>query len=141
MNLFGLIDFYNGLEKIKEVGGCIEASSLTLSDGTTFSNPVITRVDYAGHRIYSLGFMDDAGVVRVVNVDQISVVLSPEHKKIADLNNHAYQTWAREQKRARIRRLLEISEGAKLTSYEKELRTLLDDIGLQSVEEFAGGEL
>lgn len=137
MNLFGWIDFYNGLEKTKEIGGCIEAASITLANGTSYANAVITRVDYTGNRFYSLGFMDEQGTVRVVNVDQVSVIVSPEHKKIRDVNNQAYQKWAREQKRARALRLLEISRGAARCSYEKELQILLDDIGVQSAEELS----
>lgn len=135
MNLFGLIDFYNGLEKTKEIGGCIESASITLADGSDYPNAVITRIDYSGNRFYSLGFMDEKGVVRVVNVDQLSLVLSPEHKKIADVNNLTYQKWAREQKRQRVMRLLEISQGAKPSSYQQELQVLLDDIGVASLEE------
>lgn len=135
MNLFGWIDFYNGLEKTKEIGGCIEASLITLANGASFANAVITRVDYAGNRFYSLGFMDELGTVRVVNVDQVGVVEAPEYKKICDVNNLAYQKWAREQKRLRALRLLEISKGASRSSYEKELRTLMNDIGVATVEE------
>ncbi|MFC4769316.1 hypothetical protein [Effusibacillus consociatus] len=135
MNLFGWIDFYSGLEKTKEIGGCIEASSITLANGDTYTNAVITRVDYTGNRFYTVGFMDEQGTVRVVNVDQVSVVENPEYKKVREANNLAYQKWAREQKRLRAVRLLEISKGASRSSYEKELNTLMDDIGVKSVEE------
>lgn len=133
MNLFGLIDFYNGLEKSKEIGGCIEADAIKLSDGTEYKNAVITRVDYSGNRFYTLGFMDENGIVRVVHVDQLSQTLNPAHKKIAEVQNQAYRQWAREQKRARAMRLLEISEGAAPSSYHKELQVLLDDLGVDSV--------
>ena len=139
MNLFGLIDFYNGLEKTKEIGGCIEADAIKLADGTEYKHAVITRVDYSGNRFYSLGFMDENGVVRVVHVDQLSQTLNPAHKKIANVQNKAYQQWAREQKRERVIRLLEISEGASPASYRKELQVLLDDIGVDSVEALKEG--
>ncbi|ASS74031.1 hypothetical protein CIG75_02895 [Tumebacillus algifaecis] len=131
MNLFGLIDFYNGLEKCKEIGGCIETESITLADGSQFDNAVIVRVDYTGHRFYSLGFMDEQGAVRVVNVDQLTLVLRPVHKRVADVNNKAYQAWAFAQKSARAKRLLEFSQGAAASSYQKELQTLLNDLGME----------
>jgi hypothetical protein len=137
MNLFGLIDFYNGLEKTKEIGGCIEAASIRLADGTEYQNAVITRVDYSGNRFYSIGFMDESGIVRVVHVDLLSLVLSPEHKKIADVKNRAYQKWSREQTLQRVTRLLKISKGAAPASYQKELQVLLDDLGVSSVDELA----
>jgi hypothetical protein len=135
MKLFGWIDFYNGLEKTKEIGGCIEAASIILVNGATYANPVITHVDYIGNRFYSLGFMDEKGTVRVVNVDHVSIIEDPKHKKIRDVKNLAYQKWAREQKRIRALRLLEISKGASRSSYEKELQTLMEDIGIETIED------
>ncbi|GAX89932.1 hypothetical protein [Effusibacillus lacus] len=135
MNLFGWMDLYTGLEKTKEIGGCIEAASIELANGEKFRNAVIMRVEYTGNRFYSLGFMDEQGTVRVAHVDQVSVLVNPEHKTIGNVQNLVYQQWAREQKRTRALRLLEISQGAARSSYEKELRCLLEDIGVNSVQE------
>ncbi|MFC4768023.1 hypothetical protein [Effusibacillus consociatus] len=137
MQLFGWIDFYYGLGKTKEIGGCIEAASIVLTNGISYRNCVITRVDYIGNRIYSFGFMDEDGTVRVANVDQVSLVVNPEHKKIRDANNLFYKKWPCEQKQSRLLRLLEISKEASRSSLEKQVDSILDDLGIDQLQNFS----
>lgn len=134
MNLFGYVDIYHGLQKTKEIGGCVETAFIQLVDGTECTNAVITQVDYTGNRLYAIGFMDETGMVRVVNIDHIRLIQNPQHKKIKECLNAAYREWATELKSVRAKRLIEISKGALPSSYEKELNTIMDDIGIESQE-------
>lgn len=83
----GLTDIHTLLANERKVGGAIEAKSIRLRTGEEYELPVITSIDFAGTLFYSIGFVTKEGQSMIVNVNDISMIAEPQHKRICELQN------------------------------------------------------
>lgn len=130
----GLRDIYTVLANERRIGGAIEAQSIRLSTGEVFNNPVITHIDFSGFTFYTMGFVTDQGLRMIVNVNEISKIFSPEHKRIKDLQNSCYKKIKVEEKLRFLKRLCEVNEGCHTKTSLDEIKAVVNDIGLESLE-------
>lgn len=125
----GLRDMNAILTNERKIGGVIEASCIRLRSGEEYAHACIVNVDQLGANYYSIGFVTDKGEKMIVNVSEISVISSPEHKKILNLNNQIYKDTIRKEKFKYLARLFRIHQGNYTVHFYKEVKMILDDIG------------
>ncbi|WP_243290898.1 hypothetical protein [Bacillus sp. FJAT-47783] len=125
----GLRDMNAILTNERKIGGVIEASSIRLRSGEEYSNACIVNVDQLGSNYYSIGFVTEKGEKMIVNVNEISMISSPEHKKIANLNNQYYKETIRKEKFKYLARLFRVYQGNYTIHFYQEVKMILDDIG------------
>ncbi|SEN73042.1 hypothetical protein [Lihuaxuella thermophila] len=130
----GLTDIYTILANERRVGGAIEAESIRLSSGEVFKNPVITSIDYTGSVFYTIGFVSDSGLKMIVNVREISSIVSPVHKRIHELRNSYYKSIKVKEKLKYLKRLCEVNEGCCTEPFVQEVQAIVNDIGLESAK-------
>jgi hypothetical protein len=125
----GLRDIHAILSNQRKLGGVIETSFLRLRSGEEYPYACITHVDHLGSNYYSIGFVTNEGKKIIVNVNEVSVISSPEHKKIAELKNVVYKNLMIKEKFKYLKRLFDVHQGSYTIHFLKEVRMILDDIG------------
>jgi hypothetical protein len=130
----GFIDIYTILSNERRVGGAIEAESIQLRSGEVFKHPVVTNIDFTGSAFYTIGFISDTGLKMIVNVNEISSIVSPMHKRIKELKNSYYKNIKVNEKLRYLKRLCEVNEGCYTEPFAQEVKAIINDIGLESVD-------
>ncbi len=130
----GFTDMHTLLTNERKIGGAIEANRIRLNTGEEFTYPVITNVDFSGSTFYSLGFITDKGEKYIVNVKEISMMASCRHCPVRDLKNSYYKEQKTQQRLEYLKRLCEVNEGACNPIFEEEVRTIINDIGEEVIE-------
>lgn len=130
----GLTDIFTVLANERRIGGVIEAESIRLSSGEVFKYPVITHIDFTGFTFYTMGFVTDTGLRMIVNVNEISRIVSPVHKRIKELQNSYYKKIKVDEKLKYLKRLCEVNEGCYTKPFVEEVKAIVNDIGWESVE-------
>jgi hypothetical protein len=129
----GFTDIYTILSNERRVGGAIEAESIRLRSGEVFNHPVVTHIDYTGSTFYTIGFVSDKGLKMIVNVTEISAMVSPAHKRIKELKNSHYKNIKVNEKLRYLKRLCELNEGCRTEPFVQEVKAIVNDIGWESV--------
>lgn len=130
----GLTDIHTLLANERKVGGAIEAKSIRLRTGEEYELPVITSIDFAGTLFYSIGFVTKEGQSMIVNVNDISMIAEPQHKRICELQNDTVKQQKMRKKLHYLKRLCELNEGSCLEPFVEEVQLIVNDIGLDVVE-------
>ncbi|WP_124728080.1 hypothetical protein [Staphylospora marina] len=137
----GLIDIHTILSHERKLGGAVEADFIRLNSGEMFQSPVITRIDVTGGNVYTVSFVDESGRKFIVHVNEIAVIGSPGHKRIHELNNRYGKQMLTARKLAYLKRLCEVNAGSSDPFFVKEVIVILDDIGMDAVNEVLHPEL
>jgi hypothetical protein len=130
----GLTDIHTIMVNERKIGGAIEAESIRLRSGEQFDCPVITNIDCSGSSYYSLGFLTAEGKKIIVNVNDISLIVEPVHKKIAELKNRFYKEFKTREKIKYLKRLCEVNQGSNNLPFVKEAKMIIEDIGMDSAK-------
>jgi hypothetical protein len=130
----GFHDFHTILANERKIGGVIEAEQIQLRSGETFSFPVFTNIDYTGSTFYSLGFISFDGVRMIVNVNDISSIKAPMHKKVSEIYNPNYREMKISEKVNYLRRLYKADQGAFTRPFVQEATLIIEDIGIENVK-------
>lgn len=125
----GLRDMNAILTNHRKIGGGIETSFIRLRSGEEYPHACIVHIDHLGSSYYSIGFVTNLGETVIVNVNEISIISSPEHKKILELKNSAYKDAITKEKLKYLTRLFEIHQGSYTVHFLKEVKMIMDDIG------------
>jgi hypothetical protein len=125
----GLRDINAILTNQRKLGGVIEASFLRLRSGEEYPYACIVHLDTLGSNYYSIGFVTNKGERIIVNVNDVSMISSPEHKKIAELKNQVYKNLIIKEKFKYLKRLFDIHQGSYTIHFLKEVKMIIDDIG------------
>ncbi len=128
----GLKDIHKILTNERKIGGVIEVKTLRLRTGEVYENAVITHVDLLGSSIYSIGFITEDQQNIIINIQELSLLKDPKHKKIVDLTNQAYKQMKTKQKIKYLKRLFEINENSLNPFFLEEAKLIIDDIGLHT---------
>ncbi|WP_209122739.1 hypothetical protein [Alkalihalobacillus sp. BA299] len=130
----GFHDFYTILSNERKIGGVIEAENIKLRTGEVFDYPVFTNIDYSGSVFYSVGFITDKGIRMIVHVNDISMITSPLHKKVAMVNNEYYKRLKMKEKLKYLKRLYKADQGAFTKPFLEEAKLIVEDIGVKPLE-------
>ncbi|HWO98191.1 MAG TPA: hypothetical protein VNM45_18035 [Bacillus sp. (in: firmicutes)] len=125
----GLRDMNAILTNHRKIGGVIETSFIRLRSGEEYPHACIIHIDLLGSSYYSIGFVTSKGEKIIVNVTEISVISSPEHKRVLELKNSAYKDTITKEKLKYLTRLFEIHQGSYTVHFLKEVKMIMDDIG------------
>ncbi|MFC3883846.1 hypothetical protein ACFOU2_10160 [Bacillus songklensis] len=125
----GLRDINAVLTNHRKIGGVIETSFIRLRSGEKYEHACIVHIDHLGSSYYSIGFVTTKGEKVIVNVNEISVISSPEHKKVLELKNSTYKDTITKEKLKYLTRLFEIHQGSYTIHFLKEVKMIIDDIG------------
>jgi hypothetical protein len=131
----GLRDINAILTNQRKLGGAIEASFLRLRSGEEYPNVCIVHLDHLGSNYYSIGFVTNEGKKMIVNVNEVSVISSPEHKKIAELKNEVYKDFMIKEKFKYLKRLFDIHQDSYTIHFLKEVKMIIDDIGFDIADQ------
>ncbi|GAB7388872.1 hypothetical protein BSNK01_27100 [Bacillaceae bacterium] len=130
----GLTDMHTILANERKVGGAIEAEKIRLRSGEEYAYPVITHIDASDTAFYSLGFISEDGKRMIVNVNDVSVIVQPCHKRICELKNGFCRELKTQEKVKYLRRLCEVNDGACTAPFVEEVRFIVNDIGLEAAK-------
>jgi hypothetical protein len=131
----GLRDINAILTNQRKLGGVIEASFLRLRSGEEYPNACIIHLDHLGSNYYSIGFVTNEGKKMIVNINEVSVISSPEHKKIAELKNEVYKNLMIKEKFKYLKRLFDIHQDSYTIHFLKEVKMIIDDIGFDIADQ------
>ena len=131
----GLKDIHKLLINERKIGGVIEVNTLRLRTGEVYKHAVITHIDLLGSSIYSIGFITDDHQNIIININELSLLQEPKHKKIYELNNQAYKTTKTKEKIKYLKRLFEINKDSLNSIFLEEARMIIEDIGLPAVKQ------
>lgn len=70
----------------------------------------------------------------IVNVNDISMIAEPQHKRICELQNDTVKQQKMRKKLHYLKRLCELNEGSCLEPFVEEVQLIVNDIGLDVVE-------
>jgi hypothetical protein len=130
----GLKDIHKLLINERKIGGIIEVNTLRLRTGEVYEHAVITHIDLLGSSIYSIGFMTEDHENIIININELSLLQEPKHKKIVELNNQAYKTTKTKEKTKYLKRLFEVNTDSLNPIFLEEARMIIEDIGLSAVK-------
>jgi hypothetical protein len=130
----GLKDIHKLLINERKIGGIIEVNTLRLRTGEVYEHAVITHIDILGSSIYSIGFMTEDHENIIININELSLLQEPKHKKIVELNNQAYKTTKTKEKTKYLKRLFEVNTDSLNPIFLEEARMIIEDIGLSAVK-------
>jgi hypothetical protein len=131
----GFNDIFTIIANERKVGGAIEAEKIRLRSGEEFQSPVITNIDYSGSIFYSISFVSDDGSRMIINVNDISMIAEPVHKKLHEINNRIYREHKTEEKIRYLGRLCEVNEGSCTPIFLEEAKEIVEDIGYDAASE------
>lgn len=132
--LHGLKDIHTVISNYRKIGGAVEASSICLSSGEVYHNPVFTNIDISKGQYVSLCFIDENGTNIMVHVDQIAMIKELQHKLICQLkNNHVKQVLLRDTLQY-LQKLCEVNDGFVTHTFKKEALKLIRDISVRELE-------
>lgn len=125
----GLRDINAILSNQRKLGGVVETAFLRLRSGEEYPNACIVHLDHLGANYYSLGFVTNEGETMIVNVNEISVISSPEHKRMRELKNSAYKDVILKKTFKYLKRLFDVHQGSYTIHFLREVNMIVDDIG------------
>ena len=130
----GLKDIHKLLTNERKIGGVVEAHSLRLRTGEVYPNAVITHIDLLGSSIYSIGFISEDHENIIININELSLLQEPKHKKIYQLENQAYKITKTTEKLQYLKRLFQVNENSLNPIFLEEARLIIEDIGLPAAK-------
>jgi hypothetical protein len=71
----------------------------------------------------------------IVHVNDISMITSPLHKKVAMMNNEYYKSLKMKEKILYLKRLYKADQGAFTKPFLEEAKLIIEDIGITSIED------
>lgn len=131
----GFIDIHSILVNERKLGGVIEANGITLRTGEEYNHPVITNIDFFGGMFYTMGFVADDGKHIIVNVNDISKIVEPTHKKIHEIQNKLYRAEKLKEKNVYLKKLCDLNKDVYIKPFIDEASLLVGDIGMENVNQ------
>ncbi|WP_102345502.1 hypothetical protein [Bacillus sp. Marseille-P3661] len=131
----GFNDIYSIIVNERKIGGLIEANKINLRTGEEFTNAIITNIDYSGSIFYTLTFVADNGERIIVNVNDISKIEAPFHKRVHQIKNKLFKEQKIKEKNSYLKRLCELNKGAFVKTFLDEVLLLVEDIGTYNISE------
>jgi hypothetical protein len=132
--LHGLKDIHTVIANHRKLGGVAEASTIQLSSGEVYNNPVFTNIDISKGQYISLCFIDENGTNIMMHVDQIAVIKGLQHKLICQLNNTYVKQVLLQDTLQYLQKLCEINDGFITHSFQKEALKLVRDISVTELK-------
>ncbi|KAA9018328.1 hypothetical protein [Niallia endozanthoxylica] len=130
----GLKDIHKLLTNERKIGGVIEVNTLRLQTGEVYENAIITHIDLLGSSIYAFGFVTEDLQNIIVNINELSLLQEPKHKKVCEVNNQAYKTTKTKAKIKYLKRLVDLNKDSMNPIFLEELKMIIEDIGFSTIK-------
>ncbi|MCS1350084.1 hypothetical protein [Mechercharimyces sp. CAU 1602] len=132
----GLIDMSTILQHRRKLGGAIEAESVRLRTGESFSQVVVVSAERTRDHVYTVGLVTEDGEHLIVHTGEISMIVKPRHVCVKELRNQVYRQQREHELICYLKRLMDVSDGFQSPGVRDEVLRIIEDIGWDAVNEY-----